>query len=71
MTQNVANPDFVTEALQNFSDIPCILMRYNGIRIEIDDYAKDNGPGEVRLLYSFYHEPLHTRIKRKVNKFAI
>ena len=26
----------------------------------IDDYAKDGGPGEVRLLCSFYHESLCT-----------
>ena len=38
---------------------------------EIDYYAKDDGPGEVRLLRSFYHEPLRTWIKIIVNKFAI
>ena len=25
-----------------------------------DDYAKDGGPEEIRLVCSFYHEPLHT-----------
>ena len=28
--------------------------------LKIDDYAKDGGPGEVRLLCCFYHEPLRT-----------
>ena len=37
----------------------------------IDDYAKDGGPGEVRLFCSFYHESLRTWIKTIVNKFAI
>ena len=37
----------------------------------IDDYAKDGGPGEVRLLCSFYHEPLRSWIEKDVNKFAI
>ena len=26
----------------------------------IDDYAKDGGPGEARILFRFYHEPLRT-----------
>ena len=39
--------------------------------LPIDDYANNDGPGEVRLLCSFYHEPLHTWIKTTVNKFAI
>ena len=39
--------------------------------IAIDDYTKDGGPGEVWLLYSFYHESLRTWIKTIVNKFAI
>ena len=38
---------------------------------QIDDYAKDGGPGEVWLLCSFYHEPLRTWIKTNINKFAI
>ena len=38
---------------------------------EIDDYAEDGGPGEVRLLCSFYHEPLRTWIEMNVNMFAI
>ena len=40
-------------------------------KLEIDDYAKSGGPGEVRLLCSFYHESLRTGIKTIVNKFAI
>ena len=39
--------------------------------IPIDNYAKDGGPGEVRLLCSFYHESLRTWIKTILNKFAI
>ena len=35
------------------------------------DYVKDGGPGEVRLLCNFYHEPLCTSIGTNVNKFAI
>ena len=38
--------------------------------LQIDDYAKDGGPGEVSLLCSFYHESLRTWIKTIVNKFA-
>ena len=38
---------------------------------QTDDYAKYGGPGEVRLLCSFYHESLRTWIKTTVNKFAI
>ena len=37
----------------------------------IDDYAKNGGPGEVRLSRTFYHKSLHTWIKTTVNKFAI
>ena len=37
----------------------------------IDDHTKDGGPGEVRLLCSFNHEPLRARIKTGVNKIAI
>ena len=37
----------------------------------IDDYAKDGGLGEVRLLCGFYHESLRTWIKTILNKFAI
>ena len=37
----------------------------------MDDYAKNGGPGEVRLLFSFYHESLRTSINTIVNKFAI
>ena len=37
----------------------------------IDEYAKDSGPGEVCLLCSFCHEPLHTLTKTNVHKFAI
>ena len=36
----------------------------------IEDYAKDSGPGEVRLSCSFYHQPLCTWIETNVNKFA-
>ena len=36
-----------------------------------DDYTKDGGPGEVRLLCTFYHEPLCTLIETKANVFAI
>ena len=28
--------------------------------VRIDDYIKDGGPGEVRRLCSFYHEPFRT-----------
>ena len=38
---------------------------------QIDDYAKDGGPGEVWLVCSFYHKPLRTRTETNVNKFAI
>ena len=41
------------------------------INTRIDDYAKDDGPGEVWLLCSFYHELLRTWIVTNVNKFAI
>ena len=44
---------------------------YLKVEKRIDDYAKDGGPEEVRLLYSFYHESLRTWIKTIVNKFAI
>ena len=37
----------------------------------IGDYAKDGGPGEVRLLCRFYYESLRTSNKTIVNKFAI
>ena len=50
-------------------------LRYtiNGKHLDtaIDDYVKDSGPGEVRLLCSFYHEPLRTWIETNVNTFAI
>ena len=42
-----------------------------GTNLIIDDYTKDGGTGEVRLLCSFYHEPLHNRIKTNINKFGI
>ena len=32
----------------------------------IDDYAKDSGPGVVRLLCSFYREPLRSLIVKEV-----
>ena len=32
----------------------------------IDDYAKNGGPGMVRLLCSFYHEPLRSLIVKEV-----
>ena len=32
---------------------------------EIDDYAKDGGPGVIRLLCSFYHEPLRSLICKR------
>ena len=32
----------------------------------IDDYAKDGGPEEFRLLCSFYHDPLHSLIVKEV-----
>ena len=38
---------------------------------QIDNYAKNGGPGEIWLLFSFYHESLRTWIKKIVNKFAI
>ena len=44
---------------------------HHSCRNAIDDYAKNGGPGEVRLLCSFYHEFLRTWIKTIVNKFAI
>ena len=31
-----------------------------------DDYAKDGGPGVVRLLCSFYSEPLRSLIVKEV-----
>ena len=34
----------------------------------IDDYAKDDGPGVVSLLCSFYHEPLRSLIVKEVQK---
>ena len=34
--------------------------------LTIDDYAKDGGPGVVRLLCSFYHEPLRSLIVKEV-----
>ena len=37
----------------------------------MDDYAKNGGPWEVWLLYSFYHESLRTWIKTINNTFAI
>ena len=37
----------------------------------IDDQLKIGRPGEVWLLYSFYHEPLRTSIETNINKFAI
>ena len=37
-----------------------------GVTFSIDDYAKDGGPGVVRLLCSFYHEPLHSLIVKEV-----
>ena len=40
-------------------------------KLSREDYAKDGGSGEVEVLCSFYHEPLRTWIKTKVNKFAI
>ena len=36
----------------------------------LDNYAKDGGPGKFWLLCSFYHEPLRSWIKTNVNKFA-
>ena len=36
-----------------------------------DDYAKDGGSEDVRLLFSFYRDPLRTSIKISVDKFAI
>ena len=39
--------------------------------VQIDNYAKDGGLGEVWILCSFYHESLRTWIKPNVNKFAI
>ena len=40
-------------------------VKGSGIRVgkwedEIGNYPKDGGPGEVSLLYGFYHEPLST-----------
>ena len=46
-------------------------VHHFSFRIPTDDYAKNGGPGEVRLLCSFYHESLCTWIKTTVNKFAI
>ena len=37
----------------------------------LNDTGKDGGPGEARLLCSFYHESLRTEIKTNVHKFAI
>ena len=49
--ENVAESDLVEGLMHNVS-IHCYL--------KIDDYAKDGGPEEVRLLCSFYHELLRT-----------
>ena len=46
-------------------------MSSNTPAATMDGYAKNGGPGEVRLLCSFYHESLRTWIKTIVNKFAI
>ena len=46
-------------------------MRFFYLPGTIDDYAKNGGPGEVRLLCSFYHESLHTLNKTILNKFAV
>ena len=46
-------------------------LRYVKHMHTIDDNAKDGGQAEVRLLCSFYHEPLRTWIETIVNKFAI
>ena len=37
-----------------------LLFKFQVIFEPIDDYAKDSGPEDVRLLCSFYHEPLRT-----------
>ena len=37
-----------------------LLFKFQVIFEPIDDYAKDSGPEEVRLLCSFYHESLST-----------
>ena len=46
------------------------LLNYEEV-YAIDDHAKDGGLGEVWILRSFCHEPLHTWIKTNLNKFAI
>ena len=48
-----------------------VKLVFSSVKTAVDDYAKDGGPGEVRLLCSFYHESLRTWIKTIVNKFAI
>ena len=45
--------------------------RSGGKTSSVEDNAKDGRPGKVRLLCSFYHEPLRTWIETSVNKFAI
>ena len=36
----------------------CVLKYCRWYSFQIDDYAKDGGPGEVRVLCSFCHDPL-------------
>ena len=63
--------------------LPCLFSTYQWRAIQfsdvfpsrllltrIDDYAKEGGPEDVRLLCSFYHESFRTWIKTIVNKFA-
>ena len=37
----------------------------------IYNYVKDGRPGMVRLLHSFFHNHLHTYIRRNVDEFTI
>ena len=51
---------FSVTVLTIFIQIRHIKLTVTLSGLEIDDYAKDGGPWEVRLLCSFYHEPLRT-----------
>ena len=57
--------------LKDFNPLSCLLFIFCGEVFSqgpksIDDKAKDGGLGEVLLLCSFYHEPLHSLIVKEV-----
>ena len=45
------------------------MLTYLGF--QIDDYAKDGGPGEVWLLCSFHNDPLRAYTIKNIDNFAI